>query len=141
MSVKRGQPHRARRERVVSAPRVTARFAGLEQRRILLGLTGGQLGLVGAGLLLLVGAGYTAGGTGLLVAAPVAATYFAIRSLAAGSVWPRMTAGAIAATTNSDVRIARCTREDSCCMSISSGMRAGEPAVDLGWRSTPRHGI
>lgn len=66
----------------MSEPRIAARFAALEQRGILLGLSGGQLALLGAGLLLLVGAGYAAGGTGLLVSAPVAAM------LAFAALWP-----------------------------------------------------
>lgn len=57
----------------MSAPRITTRFAALEPRGILLGLTGGQLGLLGTGLLIMVGAGYTAASRGLLIAAPVVA--------------------------------------------------------------------
>lgn len=56
---------------MTAEPTGTVRFGRLEQRGVMLGLSGGQLACVGAALAIAVTAEYTAGGTGVLTTTPV----------------------------------------------------------------------
>lgn len=54
-----------------SAPEVSVRFGRLEQRGVLLGLSGPQVGLVAVGLVIVVLAEYGAGASGVVITAPL----------------------------------------------------------------------
>ena len=68
----------------MSAPEPTTRFGRLERRGVLLGLSGVQLGTVGAAAAVAVAAVYSGGASGLMVAAPGWGVLLAVGTLSVG---------------------------------------------------------